>query len=422
MNVLIVVCSLSIFTYAAFFGKLSQLGLVCIPIKDNSPPMSLTNIRAYTSHILKWLDRHFKKGRVYSWALLVTPYIAYEKQPVSLVGYHSVITQEIKAANSISKIFFLSILSGGAALFIPATWPLISTLQKFAIAFLLPLPYIFTYFCNKNIPGSPHIISKESHAQNMSRYPYDYKLFYPEIQCKTCKFPKPARSKHCSLCHVCVARADHHCVWVNNCIGRGNYKYFLALLVSTTSLLAYTVLLAYITVLPQVRHHFELSSWQADNTQWWGDQFMVWSNAYFKAFNIALTIGGIARSGVGLLALFTVPLPAGFLGYHIYLIWAGMTTNEQMKWNDWKLELADGLGYTATIVHGNESRASYQWPKPSREILVLTTDGLPPRNLQPEIKAVVGEGVEWRRCWNLKEVDNIYDLGPWHNLLAILSE
>jgi hypothetical protein len=134
MNVLIVVCSLSIFTYAAFFGKLSQLGLVCIPIKDNSPPMSLTNIRAYTSHILKWLDRHFKKGRVYSWALLVTPYIAYEKQPVSLVGYHSVITQEIKAANSISKIFFLSILSGGAALFIPATWPLISTLQKFAIA------------------------------------------------------------------------------------------------------------------------------------------------------------------------------------------------------------------------------------------------------------------------------------------------
>jgi hypothetical protein len=96
MNVLIVVCSLSLFTHAAFFGKLSQLGLVCIPIKDNSPSMSLTNIRAYTLQILKWLDRHFKKGRVYSWALLVTPYIAYEKQPVYLVGHHSVINQEIK--------------------------------------------------------------------------------------------------------------------------------------------------------------------------------------------------------------------------------------------------------------------------------------------------------------------------------------
>ena len=256
----------------------------------------------------------------------------------------------------------------------------------------------------------------------MLRYPYDYKLFYPDIQCKTCKLSKPARSKHCSQCHVCVARADHHCVWVNNCLGRGNYKYFLALLVSTTSLLAYTALLAYLTVLPQVRHHFELSNWQVSDIEWWGDQVVVWSKAYFDAFNVALTIGGVARSGVGLLALFTVPLPAGFLAYHMYLIWAGMTTNERRKWNDWRLELVDGLGYTATIVHDKESRASYQWPKTSREILVLTTDGLPPRNLQPEIKAVIGEGVKWRRCWNLKEVDNIYDLGPWHNLLAILSE
>ena len=29
------------------------------------------------------------------------------------------------------------------------------------------------------------------------------------------------------VCHQCVEVHDHHCVWVNNCIGRDNYRTFL---------------------------------------------------------------------------------------------------------------------------------------------------------------------------------------------------
>lgn len=45
-------------------------------------------------------------------------------------------------------------------------------------------------------------------------------------------------SKHCKDCHKCVENFDHHCKWVNNCIGSKNYRAFFVLLVSMCSMLA----------------------------------------------------------------------------------------------------------------------------------------------------------------------------------------
>ena len=54
-------------------------------------------------------------------------------------------------------------------------------------------------------------------------------LSLPEF-CSTCLIHRPIRSKHCNICKRCVAKMDHHCPWIDNCVGAKNHKYFIGYL------------------------------------------------------------------------------------------------------------------------------------------------------------------------------------------------
>nr|CAH7738753.1 unnamed protein product [Callosobruchus chinensis] len=54
--------------------------------------------------------------------------------------------------------------------------------------------------------------------------------FEPSSFCSACLVRRPVRSKHCAVCNRCVARFDHHCPWVANCIGAKNHKHFIGFL------------------------------------------------------------------------------------------------------------------------------------------------------------------------------------------------
>ncbi|KAG2432570.1 hypothetical protein HXX76_008914 [Chlamydomonas incerta] len=45
--------------------------------------------------------------------------------------------------------------------------------------------------------------------------------------CKRCQAWKPERAHHCSVTGRCVLKMDHWCIWVVNCVGLMNYKFFL---------------------------------------------------------------------------------------------------------------------------------------------------------------------------------------------------
>ncbi|CAG9329460.1 unnamed protein product [Blepharisma stoltei] len=63
--------------------------------------------------------------------------------------------------------------------------------------------------------------------------------------CTICKVYVTESAKHCGQCNRCVDRFDHHCKWLNNCIGKPNYWKFIPLIwtleVSTFILLCFEI-------------------------------------------------------------------------------------------------------------------------------------------------------------------------------------
>ena len=151
-------------------------------------------------------------------------------------------------------------------------------------------PSINYYLSHRNQPSPLEIKSV-----NISYSDQTIKLKY----CKSCLIVRPPRASHCSICNVCVEKMDHHCPWIGNCIGKGNYKYFTFFLTNFNFFIIINAISIGLSIQPLV------NSGQI--------QYLIIAIALLSFY------------------IFMFWIVFGLWAYHLYLLGSNQTTREKLK-------------------------------------------------------------------------------------------
>jgi len=88
------------------------------------------------------------------------------------------------------------------------------------------------------VPPTPETkkMSKETDKDDEDDIEMEVNNYKQHPRCHIChKYQKnPLTTKHCGACNKCIDGFDHHCGWLNTCVGEKNYRAFLVLLASVS--------------------------------------------------------------------------------------------------------------------------------------------------------------------------------------------
>ena len=108
---------------------------------------------------------------------------------------------------------------------------------------------LLTYFTEPGIIPRNHPAFLKSREKEKEDNEENIPRIYTERKCRTCKIIRPPGASHCRICDNCVLDFDHHCVFVSNCIGRRNHKYFFLFLFYGSILALNSIVLSIIVVI-----------------------------------------------------------------------------------------------------------------------------------------------------------------------------
>lgn len=153
------------------------------------------------------------------------------------------------------------------------TWLLI-LYAEFVVMYIILLPSTNTIYCGINfiIFQMCAILAFTSHLRTMFTDPgavpkgnatkemiqqMGFREGQVIFKCPKCCSIKPERAHHCSVCQRCIRKMDHHCPWVNNCVGENNQKYFVLFTFYIAAMSLHSLFLAINHFLVCIRHDWK---------------------------------------------------------------------------------------------------------------------------------------------------------------------
>lgn len=126
--------------------------------------------------------------------------------------------------------------------------------------------------------------------------------------CKSCQIWRPPRCHHCRICDFCVEGHDHHCVWLNQCVGKRNYRFFFAFV-------GWSAFMALVLIAFALTH------------------IGAYANANGISFGAALSGRWQERMAFAafIYAVLAMPYPGSLFVYHVFLMSRGETTREYLN-------------------------------------------------------------------------------------------
>ena len=204
--------------------------------------------------------------------------------------------------------------------------PYVASYHKYVGTVVMFVCY-FSYY--KACAVEPGYFSRSTDPKLLKKYismfEYDNLLYNKDFKCRTCTVVKPARSKHCTVCDACVLGMDHHCIWINQCVGHFNYKWFLAFIFFHALLTLYGFVAGFGIFLHIIDEQNLFRNYFVDTNT--GRRI---EPTYWIVFNYLMSYkqefgGVVVLCGVCTVMLFF------FFVYHMDLVRNGVTTNEKHK-------------------------------------------------------------------------------------------
>ena len=90
----------------------------------------------------------------------------------------------------------------------------------------------FAYICTGTSPTDILVVRQRecTYRKEIFRATWDDTGEMMDLYCNVCEAYVMERTKHCGPCNRCCEEFDHHCKWLNNCVGYANYQSFTSLI------------------------------------------------------------------------------------------------------------------------------------------------------------------------------------------------